>query len=154
MKIFIQAEKRAGVQLYIPAREIDGKKLPEVLLPRFHYYPDEFGVKKWHLHGWFVNAGTEGAQPFIMRPVIELTEEQWESCQADPNFMSMFKKGTYTKLDSLPARFRNQSEEDRQLLAKYREALEKAGVPVPTLGALDDDALLEELTRPDGVKTA
>ena len=144
--------KGATVQLLIPAREIDGKKLPEVLLPRCHYYPDEMGVKKYQLHGWYVNKGTEGATEFILRPVIELTEEQWEAVQADPNFQSMFKKGKYVLRDELPARYRNQTEENRQLLAKYKEALEKAGVEVPVLGDDLSDEALEVLTQPDKEK--
>ena len=150
-KHFIEAMKNARVQMLIPARTVDKKELPEVLLPRFHYYPDELNRRGFQLHGQFVPGGTEGATPFIMRQVAELDDDQFEACMADPNFVGMLKKGSYLIIDALPARFHNQGENDRQLLAKYRDALVKAGLPVPTL---DDDALLEELTRPDGAKAS
>jgi hypothetical protein len=153
MKHFIQAMKGAKNQMLIPARMVDGKELPEVMLPRFHYYDNEMGRERWARHGIFVNQGTEGAYRFIERPVIELDDEHFAACEADPNFMGMVKKGSYLVLDALPARFHNQSEETRALLAKYRAALEKAGIPIPTLGDELSDEMLEVMTRPDG-KTA
>jgi hypothetical protein len=154
MKYFIEAMRGAKNQMLIPAREVNGKILPEVLLPRFHYYPDELNVWKWQRHGIFVDQGTEGATRFCMRQAIEMEEDQWEACQADVNFMGMLKKGAYVQHESLPLRFRNHSEEQRILLAKYREALEKAGIPVPELEEMSADDLMEKLTAPDKAKTA
>ena len=156
-KHFIQAERGAKVQLYIPSREVEGRILPEVLLPRYHYYPDEMGQEKWQLHGWFVNRGTEGATKFIQRPVIELDDEHWATCMADPNFQSMMKKKCYTVHDALPARFRNQGEDNRLRVEKYAAALKAAGIPLPSLDEELSDEAFEVLTGPDPpgeVKTA
>ena len=164
MNRFLQAEQGAKIQLLIPSRAVDGKVLPEVLLPRYHYYPDEMGHERWQLHGWFVDKNTEGATKFILRPVIELDEEHWASCEADPNFMAMMKKKCYSVHDTLPARYRNQGEENKILLEKYKSELMKAGIPLPQLdesekaikGKSEDltDKELEELTRPSGQATA
>lgn len=88
----------------LPAITVDGRSLPEVILPKKHYYPEEIARGK--------------------RPIIELSELQWARVQADAGTMRMIERGMkegYRLVDHIPAAYKTKAHEVAELRAENAE---------------------------------
>jgi hypothetical protein len=81
----------------IPPREVGGKTLPEVLLPKSRYKDSE----------QYVNGPRKGQKG---RSFAELTEDEVAAVEASPQIREMISKGFYRWIPKIPERMKSKDE--------------------------------------------